>query len=252
MAASILGKGNAGTITINATDSISLDGLNRKGFPGGIYSEVARGGVGKGGNININTRSLSVTNGNGGNINIFTRSLSLTNGAAVSTNTLGQGNAGNVKITATDNILIDGASSNSLPSAVKSVVETGSVGNGGEIDITSRLLQVTNFGEISSSSEGNGAAGNMTLNARSIRLNNLGLLNASTRSSKVDPTREQATININSKDLIMTGNSNIRTDATGANVIGGNININADILAGFENSDITANSANFRGGNVTR
>ncbi|QDL07389.1 hypothetical protein DP113_05215 [Brasilonema octagenarum UFV-E1] len=304
MAASILGKGNAGTITINATDSISLDGLNRKGFPGGIYSEVARGGVGKGGNININTRSLSVTNGaqivtdidgrgsagtvninatdfisfdgvgknviqgsgqssgayssvglqegvgNGGNINIFTRSLSLTNGAAVITNTLGQGNAGNVKIIATDNILIDGASSNSLPSAVKSVVETGSVGDGGEIDITSKLLQVTNFGEISSSSEGNGTAGNMTLNARSIRLNNDALLTANTRSAKVVPNREQATININSQDLIMSRNSNIFTNATGENVNGGNINIDTDFLIGFKNSDISANSANFRGGNV--
>ena len=90
----------------------------------------------------------------------------------------------------------------------------------------------------------------MTLNARSIRLDNLALLTASTRSAKVDPNREQATININSRDLIMRRGSNIRTNATGENVLGGNININSDIIAALENSDISANSTNFRGGRV--
>ncbi|AUB44155.1 Large exoprotein involved in heme utilization or adhesion (plasmid) [Nostoc flagelliforme CCNUN1] len=62
--------------------------------------------------------------------------------------------------------------------------------------------------------------------------------------------REQATININSKILTMSRNSNIRTNARGENVIGGNINIDTDFLIGFKNSDISANSTNFRGGNV--
>ncbi|GAA6623685.1 hypothetical protein [Scytonema sp. NUACC26] len=48
----------------------------------------------------------------------------------------------------------------------------------------------------------------------------------------------------------MRRGSNIRTNATGENVIGGNININTDFLIAVENSDISANSANFRGGNV--
>src|SRR4028119_217860 len=90
----------------------------------------------------------------------------------------------------------------------------------------------------------------MTLNVRSIRLDNNALLSGSTRSAKVVPNGEQATININSQDLIITGNSRIRTNATGNNVFGGNININADVLVGIDNSDITANSADFRGGNV--
>jgi large exoprotein involved in heme utilization and adhesion len=99
-------------------------------------------------------------------------------------------------------------------------------------------------------SRGTGTAGIMTLNARSIRLDNNAVFSANTRSALVDPNREQATININSQDLIITGNSNIRTNARGGNVFGGNININADVLVGIDNSDITANSADFRGGNV--
>ncbi len=43
--------------------------------------------------------------------------------------------------------------------------------------------------------------------------------------------------------------SNITTNACGENVIGGNINIDADVLAA-ENSDISANSTDSRGGRV--
>ncbi len=86
--------------------------------------------------------------------------------------------------------------------------------------------------------------------APSIRLDNNALLSGNTQSAKVDPDREQATVNINSKILIMSRDSNIFTNATGENVIGGNINIDTDFLIGFKNSDISANSTNFRGGNV--
>lgn len=48
----------------------------------------------------------------------------------------------------------------------------------------------------------------------------------------------------------MRRNSKIFTNASGTQVIGGNINIDTDVLAAFENSDISADSANFRGGRV--
>jgi large exoprotein involved in heme utilization and adhesion len=51
--------------------------------------------------------------------------------------------------------------------------------------------------------------------------------------------------------LLLRRGSNITTNARGENVIGGNINIDTDVLAAFENSDISANSADFRGGRVT-
>jgi large exoprotein involved in heme utilization and adhesion len=45
--------------------------------------------------------------------------------------------------------------------------------------------------------------------------------------------------------------SRITTNAEGNDITGGNININADVLAALENSDISANSRDFRGGNVS-
>jgi large exoprotein involved in heme utilization and adhesion len=128
--------------------------------------------------------------------------------------------------------------------------DRNSTGDAGDLTIKTNTLLVRDGAVVTAESFGTGSAGNMTLNARSIRLDNDGLLSANTRSPKVDPNREQATINIDSQALIMTGGSNIITNARGANVFGGNININADVLVGIANSDITANSADFRGGNV--
>ena len=128
--------------------------------------------------------------------------------------------------------------------------EGNSTGDAGDLTVTTNTLLVRDEAQVGVESLGTGTAGNMILNARSIRLDNLALLTADTRSSKVDPNRKQATININSRDLIMRRGSNIRTNAIGKNVLGGNININSDIIAALENSDISANSDNYRGGKV--
>ncbi|PHM06592.1 S-layer family protein [Nostoc sp. 'Peltigera malacea cyanobiont' DB3992] len=136
------------------------------------------------------------------------------------------------------------------PSSLFSSSVAEVTGDAGDLTIKSNTLLVQDEAQISVESSETGTAGSMTLNARSIRLDNNALLSGNTQSAKVDPNREQATININSQFLMMSRNSNIFTNARGENVIGGNINIDTDFLIGYENSDIRADSANFRGGNV--
>jgi large exoprotein involved in heme utilization and adhesion len=250
--ASTSGQGNAGSVTVNVGEQVSFDGVGSNGVPSSALSNVESGAIGNAGNINITAGSLLVTNG-----------------ARLESLTRGQGNAGTVTVNA-DTASFDGGKSYGqelsadqeqglysdgsyrwFSGAYTSVEGTSSKGEGGNIIITTGLLSVTDGAQVSARSIGSGAAGNMTVNARSIRLNNNALLSANTQSLKVDPNREQATININSQSLIMRRNSNILTNATGENVIGGNINVNSDIIAALENSDISANSANFRGGRVT-
>ncbi|WP_407882904.1 filamentous hemagglutinin N-terminal domain-containing protein, partial [Scytonema sp. NUACC26] len=261
MATSTLGQGNSGSVTINATDAVTLSGVNQKGFAGGIYSEVATiRPDSNGGNINITARLLKVTdgarlatstngNGNAGSvninatdfvlfdgigsnnrrsgayslvlplgrgeandININTGSLFLQNGANLRAGTDGLGNAGKIKIIAQDMVSIDGASSDGLPSTIESKVAENAVGNGGNVDITTKSLQVTNSAELSSSSQGNGAAGNLTVNANLIRLDNRGKISADTIAG-------QGNINLNLRDLlIMRRNSEITTKASGNNI----------------------------------
>ncbi len=169
------GKGNSGNIVINARNNISLDGTIAS-LSGGISNAVAPTGEGNAGNIQITTGTLKATNGayinsdtlgkgNGGNIYLKTGSLSLTNGGYVATNVLGQGNAGNITVEATDNVNLDGISSQGL-SGLQSSLLTGGVGKAGNIQVTTGSLFVTNGASISSDTDGVGNAGNITINAR--------------------------------------------------------------------------------------
>jgi filamentous hemagglutinin family protein len=225
------GNGNAGKVNINATDFVLFDGVGNNNNRSGAYSLVLPQGTGAANDININTGSLL-----------------LRNGANLRAGTEGEGNAGKINIVAQDMVSIDGASSDGLPSTIESKVEENAVGDAGNVDITTRSLFITNDGELSSSSKGNGAAGNLTVNANLISLDNRGKISADTIAT-------QGNINLNPRDLLlMRRNSEITTKASGNNITGGNITIdgkNAFLVAvENENSNIRADSENFRGGNV--
>jgi filamentous hemagglutinin family protein len=298
MAASTLGQGKSGSVTINAFSSVNLSGVNQQGFAGGIYSEVATIQPNSdGGDINISARSLQVsdgarlatsTNGNGNagkvnidatdfvvfdgvgsnnnrsgayslvfplgtgaanDININTGSLFLRNGASLRAGTDGVGRAGKIKIVTQDLVSIDGTNGDKFPTAIESQVAENAVGNGGNVDIKTRSLLITNGAELSSSSQGNGAAGNLTVNANLIRLDNRGKISA-------DTVAGEGNINLNLRDLlIMRRQSEITTKAFGTNITGGNIKIDGKngfiVAVPIENSNIRADSKDFRGGNVT-
>ncbi|KAM3098069.1 filamentous hemagglutinin N-terminal domain-containing protein [Phormidesmis sp. 146-35] len=137
------GQGNAGNLTITATDKVSLDGES------GAFSQVGPGGIGQGGVINI-----------------ITGSLSLTNGAILNTNTYGQGDAGNIIVTATDRVSFDGVGSEGIPSTAFSQVDRQGIGRGGNISITTATLSFTNRGGVTTSTFGRGNAGNIIIAAR--------------------------------------------------------------------------------------
>jgi large exoprotein involved in heme utilization and adhesion len=135
-------------------------------------------------------------------------------------------------------------------SRVSAEVGAKSTGSGGNLEIDTGRLSIRDGAVVLVKSQGIGNAGNLTINAHSIRLDNKATLTGDTQSVNIDPNKEQATITLHSKDLILAGGSNITTNATGNNVIGGNINIDTDVLAAVENSNIRANSTDFRGGKI--
>ena len=223
--ASSLGQGNAGTVTINANDLVKFDGERQDGNPSGVFSQVGLDGVGNAGDVSITTASLEVLNG-----------------AQVNAITLGQGDAGTVTINADDLVKFDGKGG--FSSGAFSQVESGAKGSGGGVSITTSFLEISNGAALSAQSLGEGNAGDLDIDAKSIRLDNNGIITANTQSADED---SQANINIRSQDLILRRGSNITANAIGN---GGNISINTGVLAGFENSNITANSRDVRGGNV--
>ena len=134
----------AGDITINATDNVTVDNS--------IIANL------------VEPEAV----GNGGDVTITTDTLSLIDAGQVGASTLGQGNAGSVEITATDNITIDGKSSQGFIGGIYSTVsavagEAQAVGNAGDLTITTGSLSLSSGGQISTSTYGIGNAGSVEI-----------------------------------------------------------------------------------------
>ncbi|OKH42560.1 hypothetical protein NIES2101_32720 [Calothrix sp. HK-06] len=285
---SIFSAGNGANLIVNATESVQLIGATPDGNTySGLFSQTSENATGIGGNLTISTPLLQMedlgtistaTNGAGkggnltvnasggrveligsaglftqqsnqngggvaGDLTVNTQILRLEDNSIISARTFGEGNGGNIKINATDSVQL---SNNSF---IGASARENSTGRAGEVTINTNRLLSSNA-EVSVTSQGQGNAGSLNLNAGSIFLDSNAVLKANTTSINVDPNRPQANINIKSTSLVLRRDSNITANATGTLVIGGNININSGVLAAFENSDITANSDESRGGQV--
>jgi filamentous hemagglutinin family protein len=232
VSASTLSDGNAGSLLVRARDSVEVVGVEDAGITLGSRSDsVLSAGVTKG------------ARGAGGSLTIETGRLSIRDGARVSVSTFGEGNAGTLRVNASDTVEVIGTSADGqFFSNLTGAVGSGATGRGGDLRIETEQLNVQDRAEIIVSSQGLGDAGNLEIAANSIRLDNQALLSA-------DTTAGQGNIFLRSQDLVLRRGSNITTNATGT-AIGGNITIDTDVLAALENSDISANAQEAFGGQV--
>ena len=94
------------------------------------------------------------------------------------------------------------------------------------------------------SSLGSGNAGNLTLEARQLTLNDRSRLESNVKAGN------QGNIQLKVSDfIVLREGSKITTNAT-ENATGGNIFIDSPIIVGLENSDIIANAVRGKGGNI--
>ncbi|MFN6481928.1 filamentous hemagglutinin N-terminal domain-containing protein [Nostoc sp. DedQUE02] len=262
--AGTFGAGKGGNLIVNTQNALVQDGAI-------IFAGTS--GAGNGGNLTINadhnvqiigsspvdgrltalrtSTSLNST-GNAGNLTIKAQNLLVRDGAQVFTSTFGAGKAGNLTVNASRRVELIGRSADSrFPSGLLASAEPNSTGDAGDLKLDTPQLLVRNGAEVLVNARGKGNAGIMTINSDTINLDNQASLNANTRSPNKDPNREQATINLNTQNLTLRDGSSITTNATGENVFGGNINIyTTKFFIALENSRISANSDNSRGGRV--
>ena len=264
IANSTVGAENAGILRVTATQLLELDDI------GGLFSQV---GVQPG----------DIVTGNGGELIVETARLISRDGSIISSGTLSQGNAGNITINATESIELAGTSTFNVGGTdftIPSTLTTSSqgTGNGGELTInTGRLtvkdgaqIQAATFPDftdemdgaggtlninardviventegISVSSFGNGEAGELSITANSLLLDNQGSITASTLSS------DGGNINLDIQGAVsILGNSTISAAAGGLGN-GGNIDIDADTVNVLQNSLISANAFQGNGGNI--
>ncbi|WP_026734455.1 two-partner secretion domain-containing protein [Fischerella sp. PCC 9605] len=270
LVANTFGRGNAGNVNINARDAVVFDGVGLNGYSSGAVSNVESTGEGKGGNVNITTRSLAIQNGavlgartrgkgDGGSIVLNAKTLEAINGGQIFTTSFGSGKAGNITLNISDSITLAGTDPTHFDrvrqytpviapnigptSGFFANTSSSSTGQGGEFTINTGKLNIRDRAQLTVSSTGTGIAGSLKVNANSIRLWDQAKISADTRGGA-------GNITLRSRDLILRRGSSITTNATGSNIIGGNITIDNDVLAASENSDISANSDNFFGGRV--
>jgi len=290
--------GNTGTVrvtanTINGTNGSQIGTTiqpfqpapNEPVFPGignardviVNAQEIVFSGVGSG----IVSAAQSETQGNSGNVTVTTDTLSLQDGAVVFTSMLGRGNAGTINLRANRTLLIDGVAiadvdgdgidpvTDTFPSGIGSELLAGATGQGGNITIETPILQVTNGGTISTSTEGNGPAGNITITAtRSASFDGLGFdgpENEDRRSSARVQTIGQrsgngGTLTINTPSLSITNGAQLLATTEGSGN-SGDIVLNIDdtltvdgtdsaILADTVNRPSNGTIATGNGGNI--
>ncbi|NEO86828.1 MAG: S-layer family protein [Spirulina sp. SIO3F2] len=234
--AGTFGDGNGGSIRVTA-DSAAISGLSPTfGFASSILTAASQAtpitrGFGNGG-----------LGGGSGSITLNINQIDVENGGVISASTSGVSDAGAVVINA-DTVRVAGR--NTAFDTVSRISSASfNAGNAGFVVINTNSLTVEDEGEIAVSGTGTGNAGNIEVNARTIYLNNNGLIRAESAAGN------QGNITLNASDILLLRNRGlISTDATGS-ATGGNITINAPVIAGYENSDITANAVLGAGGNI--
>lgn len=222
--------GRGGDLTVNASRSVELTGTTPDGVSGGLFTSTE--GSGNAGNLRINTEQLIVRDG-----------------AQVVSGTAGQGRGGDLTVNALQSVELIGTSANSASGLIASAIVGD--GTGGDLTVTTpelivrdgAVVSVSNFSSRNQAPPGTGPAGNLQIQAPTIRLDNQGVITAAAAGG------DKGNITIESQDIQMRRGSAITTNATGPSA-GGNITINTDTLVALENSDITANAFNNRGGRV--
>ncbi|MBD2328029.1 S-layer family protein [Alkalinema sp. FACHB-956] len=153
--------GTAGDISITARESLEIRGTTPAGFTSAVISSVQTLVNGQGGDITINTGRLSVMEGG-----TISSAISGSPIAALA----GQGAAGNITIQATD-VQVSDPRIDSYSQGVSGITVAlgqNATGQGGNINLTANSLRVFNGGQITSSTEGSGVAGNVNLNVKNL------------------------------------------------------------------------------------
>jgi filamentous hemagglutinin family protein len=162
------GQGNAGNISLDIQDAISITG-----FGSGLNASLGFTAKGNAGNITINAGSLVMNDG------------------AVRNISFGIGNAGDINIQIKNNIILSN-SSNIVSSVINPFSLGSAIGNSGEIKIRSKSLVLNDKSFIDTQINGKGNAGNLFINVDTLQLNDSGIGASPTNGGKAGSIRIDA------------------------------------------------------------
>ncbi|MDJ0732595.1 MAG: filamentous hemagglutinin N-terminal domain-containing protein [Nostocaceae cyanobacterium] len=248
---------DAGNIIIRANDLVSFDG-----------NSLANTSVTSVLILDDGTTERFAVTGDGGDIDIQARSLSVTNGARLATTTLGAGKAGDILVNTTESVTVSGVSpatnnsnDNTEPRISLLITGTGSVdanatGEGGNIDIKTGVLKISEGAALSArSSRSSGKAGDIAVNVNELELTAGGKISTTTRSTGV-----AGNITVNATDKITISGIDPRVESPESGLFAdslssdttsaGNITVNSPLLLMDNQGRITTQNTSSNGGNI--
>lgn len=258
-----LAGGDGGTLTVDATNSILIQGaspqVRRNQYRSGIFVSAEPRATGSVGALTITTPQLTVTDlgeisannrgsGQAGTATLNVDNLVIRDGGEIRASSLGSGPGGRLVVNA-DTVLLTGTGvigSETVPSALAALARSS--GDAGDLEITASSLRVRDGAEVTVSGREAGAAGNLTVSAQTIALDR-GQLTASTNAGG------GAEITLQNVELLVLGDRSRITAQANNNANGGNVTINAAngfvVAVPDQDNDIVANAVAGRGGNIT-
>ncbi|MGE0085576.1 MAG: filamentous hemagglutinin N-terminal domain-containing protein [Desulfococcaceae bacterium] len=204
--------GHAGNVTIHAGE-IRMDGQGSEQFTG--ISSSAFSGTGNAGSVEVTAQGF----------------MEICNGAVVRSNTFSEGSAGSVKIQA-GAMKIDAGGLGEF-TGISTSANSGSQGDGGTVEVlVEGILEMINGADISSDTFSSGSAGNVTVRAGAIRMDDQGSDQFTGISSLAasGSAGDAGTVEITVKNLLEMSNGSVISSSTSSAGKAGNVKIQAGAI----------------------
>jgi filamentous hemagglutinin family protein len=141
------GPGSGGNIFVTVSGELSID-ANAGTKSTGILATATDLSTGTGGNVTINSGTLTILNG-----------------GVVSTERFGSGHTGSISVSVAQGLSIN-ESSGAGTTGILARSEPGSAGSAGNVVVDARTLSISGGGQVSASTQGSGAGGDVEVKAQ--------------------------------------------------------------------------------------
>lgn len=287
ISATSFGAGNAGNLTIRASEFLELRGQfvteDNERIGSGIATQVDPGLTdetlpgGRGGDILIETAELRLFDaaaitavtlgaGPGGDITVNTERLLAQDGGQILSNTVNSGAGGTLEVNASESVELTGTSTDGDPSGLftqsQGVLVDAGAGNAGDLRVNTNHLNLNAGGAIAADTFLDGQGGSIAVNADRIQLTGRSTLPSGSPAADPDgrlPSRITAQtrgsgnaggVTLNSPFLSITDGAQVGVDAQSEGGVAGNVTLNSADIRLQNNGRITGETASGQGGSL--
>ena len=234
--------GRGGDLSIAASDSVTISGMDSQGSSSGIYSYAAA--AGDAGNIALSAPNLllsdraliaadTVGDGHAGRIELNVQKLTLSGGAQISSGSnTASGRGGNIYVNDAESISLSGPRTGIFTSTYGS-------GDGGDIVLSSSSLALHDEALLDVGTYGSGQGGNIEIHVGSLNLSGGSAMSSST----IDGTGNGGSLSVQAeKEISFTGAFSGVYSGSSGDGIGGNISLRATEISLTDGARVSARS----------